>query len=70
MFYNCSKLEKLPTNFGFTEDSITDMSYMFYNCEKLNEEKIPYSLDINNYKNADKTEIFEGVNKNNNCLII
>ena len=70
MLYNCFKLEILPNNFGFNEDSIIDISYMFYNCKQLNVEAISQFLDINHYKNANKTEILEGWNKNNNCLII
>ena len=70
MFYDCFKLEKLPTNFGFNEDPIINISCMFYNCKKLNEEKISSFLDINHYKNADKTGILKGFNENSNCLII
>jgi len=70
MFYDCVELEKLPDNFGFNEDSITDISYMFYNCNKIKEEKISSFLDINHYKNAIKTEILKGLNKNVECFII
>ena len=67
MFFNCSNLKILPTNFGFNEDLITDISYMFYNCKYINKIKISTFLDINHYKNANKTEILTGLNKNNNC---
>ena len=70
MFFNCSNLKILPTNFGFNEDLITDISYMFYNCKYINKKMISTFLDINHYKNANKTEILTGLNKNNNCLII
>ena len=39
MFYNCTDLENLPKKLGFTENIITDISYMFYNT-KLKAEDI------------------------------
>ena len=70
MFESCTSLESVPDQFDFEPETITDMSYMFYNCNRLTIETISEKLDINNFYLADITNIFSGCKSNSKCCII
>ena len=64
MFYNCRKLKAPDENenfeFKFNGLAITDMSYMFYDCKLLRKRNMKRYFNINEYKMAEKTEVFTG----------
>ena len=70
MFAECKKLKIDPNNqLEFDYRKITNMSFMFYKCESINKQEVTKLLNIDKFKKADKTCIFEGCEKNG-CYII
>ena len=50
MFSSCLKLTKLDLS-SFDTKNVSNMSYMFYFCEKLNEISLTNSFNTQNVKN-------------------
>jgi len=46
MFYSCSLLSSLPDIFKWDIENVTDMSYMFCNCNKLSQSDIPKKFRV------------------------
>ena len=69
MFYNCDKLDKLDLS-SFDTKNVINMSYMFYNCDKLDKlDKLDLSsFDTKNFVN--KTQMFGGFFDSNNYKIL